>query len=84
MPDYVSTLGYYMAVPQMRAPRIDRPSNSTVGGQSYSQTVITQGQTGTFAQQAGGTNLRNVQAGVNWQSKKQNGWRGQSGAGNAS
>ena len=35
MPDYTSTLGYYMAVPQMRAPRIDRPSNSPIGGQSF-------------------------------------------------
>jgi hypothetical protein len=84
MPDYTPILGYYMAVPQMRAPRIDRPSNSTIGGQSFSQLVMPQGQTGTIAQQSSGNNLRNATAGVNWQSRKTNGWRGQSGAGNAS
>jgi hypothetical protein len=76
LPDYAQTLGYYMATPQMRAPRIDRPSNSPIGGQSYSQTVIPQGQTGTIAQTA------TVGSGVNWQTRKRVGWRGQSGAGN--
>lgn len=76
LPDYAQTLGYYMAVPQMRAPRIDRPSNSPIGGQSYSQTVIPQGQTGTVAQS------RVNSAGVNWQTRKTAGWRGQSGIGN--
>lgn len=76
LPDYAQTIGYYMAVPQMRAPRIDRPSNSPIGGQSYSQTVIPQGQTGTFAQNA------QTSAGVNWQNKRTVGWRGQSGAAN--
>jgi hypothetical protein len=84
MPDYVSTIGYYMAVPQMRAPRIDRPSNSPIGGQSFSQLVQPQGQTGTIAQQGSGSNLRNVTGGVNWQSRQVSGWRGQAGAGNAS
>lgn len=56
LPDYASTLGYYMAVPQMRAPRIDRPDNSRAGGQSYSQVVVPQGQTGTVAQQSGQMN----------------------------
>jgi hypothetical protein len=78
MPDYSSTLGYYMSVPQMRLPRIDRPSNSTIGGQSYSQTVQPQGQTGTAAQQAGRPG-----AGVNWQTRRISGWRGQAGGGNA-
>jgi len=82
MPDYSQTLGYYMAVPQMRLPRVDRPSNSTSAGQSYSQTVIPQGQTGTIAQQAGG--MSNYTAGINWQTQKRAGWRGQAGAGNAS
>jgi hypothetical protein len=82
LPDYMQTLGYYMAVPQMRLPRIDRPSNSTIGGQSYSQTVQPQGQTGTAAQQASGNNLANASAGVNWQMRKRMGWRGQAGAGN--
>lgn len=84
MPDYTPTLGYYMAVPQMRAPRIDRPSNSTIGGQSYSQLVQPQGQTGTIAQQASGNSLTNATAGINWQTRRVTGWRGQSGAGNAS
>ena len=83
MPDYSPIIGYYMAVPQMRAPRVDRPSNSPIGGQSYSQLVQPQGQTGTIAQQAMGL-ARNVTGGVAWQSTKVNGWRGQAGAGNAS
>lgn len=76
LPDYAQTLGYYMATPQMRLPRIDRPANSTIAGQSYSQTVQPQGQTGTAAQNT------NVGSGVNWQLKKQAGWRGQAGSGN--
>lgn len=84
MPDYTPTLGYYMAVPQMRAPRVDRPSNSTIGGQSYSQLVVPQGQTGTIAQQATGSGLTNITGGVNWQTRRVSGWRGQAGAGNAS
>jgi hypothetical protein len=83
MPDYAPTLGYYMAVPQMRLPRIDRPSNSTIGGQSYSQVVQPQGQTGTIAQQSSGQNLSSAGAGVNWQTTRRAGWRGQAGAGNA-
>ena len=77
LPDYVQTLGYYMAVPQMRLPRIDRPSNSKIGGQSYSQTVQPQGQTGTAAQTTGNN------SGVNWQLRRRVGWRGQAGSGNA-
>lgn len=46
LPDYSQTLGRYMAIPQMVRPRIDRPSNSPAAGQSYSQTVQSQGQTG--------------------------------------
>lgn len=84
LPDYAQTLGYYMATPQMRAPRIDRPSNSPIGGQSYSQTVQPQGQTGTIAMQASGQNLASGMAGVNWQATKVSGWRGQAGSGNAS
>jgi hypothetical protein len=78
MPDYSPILGYYMAVPQQRLPRMDRPSNSTAGGQSYSQTVVPQGQTGTIAQQAG-----TYTGGVSWQTRKVAGWRGQAGASNA-
>lgn len=84
MPDYSPIIGYYMAVPQMRAPRLDRPSNSTSGGQSFSQLVQPQGQTGTIAQQATGSGLRNVTGGVNWATTRVNGWRGQAGVGNAS
>lgn len=74
LPDYVQTLGRYMAIPQMAAPRIDRPSNSPIAGQSYSQTVQPQGQTGTVAQN------RNVGTGVAWnQRSKGNGWRGRAG-----
>lgn len=46
LPTYSQTLGRYMAIPQMARPRIDRPSNSPIAGQSYSQTVESQGQTG--------------------------------------
>lgn len=46
LPDYAQTLGRYMAIPQMARPRVDRPSNSPAAGQSYSQTVQSQGQTG--------------------------------------
>jgi hypothetical protein len=76
LPDYAQTLGYYMAVPQMRLPRLDRPANSPIAGQSYSQFVQPQGQTGTAAQNT------KVNSGVNWQTRKMAGWRGQSGAGN--
>lgn len=79
MPDYTPTLGYYMAVPQMRLPRQDRPSNSTAGGQSYSQTVVPQGQTGTAVQQP----TSGLGGGVNWKATQVSGWRGQAGAGNA-
>ena len=72
LPAYQQTLGRYMAIPQMHAPRIDRPSNSPIAGQSYSQTIQPQGQTGTSAQQASG-----IGAGVNFnQRAKGNGWRG--------
>lgn len=76
LPDYAQTLGRYMAIPQMARPRIDRPSNSPIAGQSYSQTVQPQGQAGTFAQ-----NL-NVNSGVNFnQRSKSNGWRGRAAGG---
>jgi hypothetical protein len=83
MPAYSPILGYYMSVPQMRAPRVDRPSNSPIGGQSFSQLVVPQGQTGTVAQQAKGLST-NVTGGVNWAASRVSGWRGQAGAGNAS
>lgn len=72
LPDYAQTLGYYMAVPQMRLPRVDRPANSKIAGQSYSQTIVPQGQTGTVAQNT------KTNSGVNWAMRKARvGWRGQ-------
>lgn len=71
LPSYDQTIGRYMAIPQMARPRIDRPSNSPIAGQSYSQTVAPQGQVGTFAQntqQGSGVNFNQRMAG--------NGWRG--------
>jgi hypothetical protein len=76
LPSYDQTIGRYMAIPQMAAPRVDRPSNSPIAGQSYSQTVQPQGQVGTFAQ--------NTQfgSGVNFnQRTRGNGWRGRAGGG---
>lgn len=46
-PSYSQTLGYYMSVPGMRPGRIDRPSNSPIAGQSFSQLVLPQGASGT-------------------------------------
>lgn len=74
LPVYAQTLGRYMSIPQMAAPRIDRPSNSAVAGQSYSQTVQPQGQTGTVAQNTLYSN------GVNFNQRATgNGWRGNAG-----
>jgi hypothetical protein len=44
-PDYAQTAARYAAVPQMVPARVDRLSNSRVGGQSYSQTTMHQGGT---------------------------------------
>jgi hypothetical protein len=71
LPIYNQTLGRYLSVPQMVLPRIDRPSNSPIAGQSFSQTVQPQGQTGTAAQ-----NTR-FNSGVNFNQRVSgNGWRG--------
>jgi hypothetical protein len=71
LPTYTQTLGRYMAIPQMARPRIDRPSNSPIAGQSYSQTVAPQGQTGTVAQNT------KFNSGVAWNQRSTgNGWRG--------
>ncbi len=71
LPTYSQTIGRYMDIPQMHAPRIDRPSNSPIAGQSFSQTVQSQGQTGTVPQGVG------LNAGVNFNQRvKGNGWRG--------
>lgn len=71
LPAYSNTIGRYMAIPQMARPRIDRPSNSPVAGQSYSQTVMPQGQVGTVAQNV------NTSSGVAFNRRAAgNGWRG--------
>jgi hypothetical protein len=71
LPAYSNTIGRYLAIPQMHAPRQDRPSNSPVAGQSYSQTVQMQGQAGTVPQNV------NVNSGVSFnQRMRGNGWRG--------
>jgi hypothetical protein len=76
LPDYAQTIGRYMAIPQMARPRIDRPSNSPIAGQSYSQTVQPQGQTGTAAQNT------MVGSGVNFNQRvRGNGWRGRAAGG---
>lgn len=71
LPTYSQTIGRYMSIPQMARPRIDRPSNSPIAGQSYSQTVAAQGQTGSLPQNT------KVNSGVAWNARAQgNGWRG--------
>jgi hypothetical protein len=71
LPTYSQTLGRYMDIPQMARPRIDRPSNSPIAGQSYSQTVQSQGQTGFAPSQSRGN------AGPRFnQRSRGNGWRG--------
>ena len=83
LPDYASTIGYYMALPAQRAPRMDRPDNSTSSGQSYSQTVQPQGQTGTVrANMAGGSPTRNYWNKLNY--APGTGWRGAVGFGGIS
>lgn len=73
LPSYDQTLGRYMAVPQMNLPRQDRPSNSPIAGQSYSQTVIPQGQVGTAVAGTG-------PSGPNFNQRlRGNGWRGKGG-----
>jgi hypothetical protein len=70
LPSYAQTIGRYMAIPQQAQPRIDRPSNSPIAGQSYSQTVQPQGQTGTaIAQPAKMRPMYNQRVNTN-------GWRG--------
>lgn len=80
LPDYSLTYGYYQALPLPRAPRQDRPDNSSAAGQSYSQTVVPQGQTGTvMANLAGGKPTQNVWNKYRFSS--QSGWRGMTGFG---
>lgn len=72
LPDYSQTLGRFMSIPQQRAGRADRPSNSLIAGQSYSQTVMPQGMTGTVAQQSLGTGP----GGRSFPTNPGSGWRG--------
>jgi hypothetical protein len=75
-PDYSSTLGRYLAIPQMSLPRMDRPSNSTSAGQSYNQTVVPQGQTGTVGVQSSGSATPGAVASQAWRGTQSKGWRG--------
>jgi hypothetical protein len=75
LPTYSQTIGRYMAITQMSLPRQDRPSNSPIAGQSYSQTVQPQGQTGTVVAGTG-------PSGPNWNARSRgNGWRGRAAGG---
>lgn len=56
----------YKVNPQMRPVRFDRPSNSTTAGQSYSQTVQQQGQTGAPGAQPRGGGLSFSVNGRGW------------------
>lgn len=55
MPDGQQTAARSRAIPQMAPPRLNRPDNSRIAGQSYSQTVLPQGAT---APAAAGPSLR--------------------------
>lgn len=79
LPDYAQTLGYYQALPSPRAPRQDRPDNATGAGQSYSQTVVPQGQTGTVVGvPAGSSATTNVWNKIRYGGAGA-GWRGMAG-----
>lgn len=78
LPPYSQTLGYYLASPQMRPPRQDRPSNSTIAGQSYSQTVQSQAATAKDTVIGSKTPV----GGTYWATRKVSGWRGQAGNAN--
>lgn len=70
LPTYSQTLGRYMDIPQMARPRIDRPFQSPISGQSYSQTVQSQGQTGfTQAKQSMGIQRNGRVGGAGWRGR---------------
>jgi hypothetical protein len=60
MPSGKQIADRYSSTPQMRPVRLDRPDNSTSAGQSYSQTVLMQGQTSgaTVTRSRGGAGLK--------------------------
>lgn len=75
LPTYSQTLGRYMDIPQQSRPRIDRPSQSPIAGQSYSQTVQSQGQTGFTAPSSVGRRPGGGVPAFNTRTRG-NGWRG--------
>jgi hypothetical protein len=72
IPDGKQLQDRYKATPQMRPVRLDRPANSTMAGQSYSQTVQRQGDTGPSQGRNGGPGI-----GLNF--SLSGGWRGSGG-----
>jgi hypothetical protein len=74
-PDYSSTLGYYMAQPQMHQPRMDRPANSPQAGQAYSQLVVPQGGQQVTRQQPGTVAAARAKWSA-WMPGSTGGWRG--------
>jgi hypothetical protein len=74
LPDYAQTIGRYMSIPQMARPRIDRPSNSPIAGQSYSQTVQSQGgSVGGGQTMTRGASFNRGGAGNGWRGRKAGG-----------
>lgn len=69
LPTYSQTLGRYMDIPQMARPRIDRPFQSPIAGQSYSQTVQSQGQTAGSGGRFGGTRLNQRMGSAAWRGR---------------
>lgn len=70
LPTYSQTLGRYMDTVQMTRPRIDRPFQSPIAGQSYSQTVQSQGQTGfNQAKQVANQNRNGRVGGKGWRGR---------------
>lgn len=70
LPTYSQTLGRYMDIPQQRQPRVDRPFQSPIAGQSYSQTVQSQGQTGfNVAKQSMGIQRNGRVGGAGWRGR---------------
>lgn len=63
-PDRGDTLNRYEVNPQMAPVRLDRPSNSPIAGQSYSQTVQYQGTTQGAAQRGGASHRGGHPAGA--------------------
>lgn len=56
----ITTAARQQSIPQQRGGRNDRPNNSKIAGQSYNQTVVPEGKTGSGAL----PRMRQVQAGI--------------------